>query len=112
MHVWTRAQSKHLVSKAMPRNQGRVTTVIEVLTLQGFTVHPEMEDGTSLEVWGRCVLERRVPVLQPGHVIVWDNLAVHRCRALIDVIESRCTRVVFLPPTVPPSAPSSRRGAS
>ncbi|WP_147448837.1 hypothetical protein [Corallococcus terminator] len=100
-----------LTGEAVPRNRGCVTTVIGALTFQGITAHLAVEGGTSLEVWGRFVLERLVPVLLPGQVVAWDNLAVLRCRALIDVIESRGARVVFLPSTAPPSAPLSRLGA-
>ncbi|NOK23937.1 transposase, partial [Corallococcus carmarthensis] len=98
-------RGERLTGEAVPRNRGCVTTVIGALTLQGITAHLEVEGGPSLEVWERFVLERLVPVLQPGHVVVWDNLAVHRCRALIDVIESRGARVVFLPPYSPAFSP-------
>lgn len=73
--------------------------------LQGIEAHLEVEGGIDLEAWGRFVLEVLVPVLRPGHVVVWDNLAVHYCRALIDVIESRGARVVFLPPYSPDFSP-------
>ncbi|WP_434301718.1 transposase [Corallococcus exiguus] len=96
----------------MPRNRGCVTTVTGALTLQGLTAQLEVEGGTSLEVWKRFVLERLVPVLQLGHVVLWDNLAVHRCHALIEVIELRGVRMVFLPPTARLSAPSSQHEAS
>ncbi|MHA7635041.1 transposase [Corallococcus sp. M7] len=98
-------RSDRLTGESVPRNRGCPTTVIGVLTLQGITEHLEMEGGTDLEAWGRFVLEHLVPVLQPGQVVVWDSLAVHKCRALIEVIESRGARVVFLPPYSPAFSP-------
>jgi hypothetical protein len=96
---------ERLTGEAVPRNRGCVTTVLGALTLQGIVAHLEVEGGTSLEVWGRFVLEHLVPILEPGQVVVWDNLAAHKCRALIDVIESRGARVVFLPPYSPDFSP-------
>jgi transposase len=96
---------ERLTGEAVPRNRGSVTTVIGALSLQGIIAHLEVEGGTSLEVWGRFVLEHLVPVLEPGQVVVWDNLAAHKCRALIEVIESRGARVVFLPPYSPDFSP-------
>ncbi|MBZ4336760.1 IS630 family transposase [Corallococcus interemptor] len=98
-------RGERLRGEAVPRNRGCVTTVIGALTLQGITAHLEVEGGTTLEVWGRFVLEHLVPVLEPGQVVVWDNLAVHHCRALIDVIEARGARVLFLPPYSPDFSP-------
>ncbi len=96
---------ERLTGEAVPRNRGRVTTVLGALTLKGIVAHLEVEGGTSLEVWGRFVLEYLVPVLEPGQLVVWDNLAAHQCRALIEVIESRGARVIFLPPYSPDFSP-------
>ncbi|WIG93524.1 IS630 family transposase [Myxococcus sp. SDU36] len=94
-----------LTGEAVPRNRGCVTTVLGALTHHGIEAHMEVEGGTSMEVWGHFVLEHLVPILEPGQVVVWDNLAAHKCRALIDVIESRGARVVFLPPYSPDFSP-------
>jgi hypothetical protein len=98
-------EGERLVGESVPRNRGKVTTVLGALSLQGLVAHLVVEGGTSLEVWGRFVLDVLVPVLQTGDVVVWDNLAAHKCHALIDVIESRGARVVFLPPYSPDFSP-------
>ncbi|NOJ81917.1 transposase [Myxococcus xanthus] len=92
---------ERLTGEAVPRNRGCATTVLGALTHQGIEAHLEVEGGTSLEVWGRFVLEHLVPILEPGQVVIWHNLAAHKCRALIDVIEPRGAQVVFLPPYSP-----------
>lgn len=59
---------ERLTGEAVPRNRGRVTTVLGELTLQSVIAHLELEGGTRLEVWGRVVLEHLVSVLEPGQV--------------------------------------------
>ena len=78
---------ERLTGDAVPRNRGCVTTLLGALTHQGIEAPMEVEGGTSLEVWGCVVLEHLVPILELGQVVVWDNLAAHKCRALIDVSE-------------------------
>jgi transposase len=40
-------------------------------------------------------------VLQPGQVVVWDNLAAHKQRTVREAIEAKGCQVVFLPPYSP-----------
>lgn len=87
--------------EAVPRNRGRVTTILGALTLQGLVAHMTVQGGTSGEVFERFVQQKLLPVLQPGQVVVWDNLAAHKRRAVREAIEAKGCKVVFLPPYSP-----------
>lgn len=85
------------VVEAVPRNRGRVTTVLGALTLMGMVAHMLVEGGTTGEVFERFVLEHLAPTLQPGQLVVWDNLAAHKQRSVREAIEAKGCQVVFLP---------------
>jgi transposase len=83
--------------EAVPRNRGRVTTVLGALCLTGMVAHMLVEGGTSGEVFERFVLEHLAPTLQPGQMVVWDNLAAHKQRSVREAIEAKGCQVLFLP---------------
>jgi transposase len=87
--------------QAVPRNRGRVTTILGALSTVGMVAHMTVDGGTRGEVFERFVLEHLVPVLQPGQVVVWDNLAAHKQRSVRQAIEAKGGQVVFLPPYSP-----------
>ena len=87
--------------EAVPRNRGRVTTILGALTLKGLVAHMSVQGGTRGEVFERFVQEKLLPVLQPGQVVVWDNLAAHKRRQVREALEAHGCRVVFLPPYSP-----------
>ena len=41
------------------------------------------------------------PRLQPGHLVILDNLATHKLAAVRPLIESRGAQVLYLPPYSP-----------
>ena len=41
------------------------------------------------------------PELQPGNIVVMDNVSFHKTESIINIIESVGARVVFLPPYHP-----------
>jgi len=46
-----------------------------------------------------------VPRLEPGHVIVLDNLAAHKGAGVRHLIESRGAQLLYLPPYSPDFSP-------
>jgi transposase len=87
--------------EAVPRNRGRITTILGALSLKGLLAHMTVQGGTSGQVFERFVQEKLLPVLQPGQVVVWDNLAAHKLRQVRQAIEAKGCRVEFLPPYSP-----------
>lgn len=82
----------------VPRNRGKVLTVIGALGLEGVRAHMEVEGGTTGEVFLQYLREHLVPALRPGDVVVMDNLGAHHATAVRPLIESAGAKVLYLPP--------------
>lgn len=96
-----RAPRGQRVQQAVPRNRGRVTTVLGAINLTGMVAHMTVVGGTRGEVFERFVREHLVPVLRPEQLVVWDNLGAHKQRVVREAVEAAGCRVVFLPPYSP-----------
>ncbi len=55
-------------------------------------------NGQSFEAFIR---EYLLPVLNPGDVVVWDNLPVHKMETIKALVKSCGARIVLLPPYSP-----------
>ncbi|MEN0067220.1 MAG: IS630 family transposase [Myxococcota bacterium] len=75
-----RAVRGQRVHDDVPRNRGKVTTLIGALTLEGLTAVMTVEGGTSSEVFIAYTEQVLCPELQPGDIVVLDNLRrIRRC---------------------------------
>lgn len=80
-----------------PFETGGNISVIGALTLDGVRAPMMIEgaiDGEVLELYVRHFL---APQLQPGDIVVWDNVPTHKTASVIAVIEAAGARVEPLP---------------
>lgn len=101
-----RAPRGQRVVGTAPRNHGPNTTVIAVLSPDGIPAAMTIEgamDRRSFDVFVHQIL---VPSLVPGHIVIWDNLSVHKSATAHALIEAAGCQVCFLPPYSPDFAPS------
>lgn len=89
------------VYERVPRNRGTVTTVIGALTIAGLEAVMTIEGGTSGAVFLAYVERVLAPILQPGDIVVLDNVGAHRDRRVRQVIEDLGATLMFLPPYSP-----------
>jgi len=90
---------------SVPRNHGKNTTLVAALTPDGLQV-PWMIEGamdTATFVW--YITEQLAPTLQPGQVVVLDNLSVHKAASIRQAIEARQCQLLFLPSYSPDFTP-------
>lgn len=81
----------------VPRNRGAVTTVLASLTPAGAGPTRTLTGGTTKEVFLSYLEEELGPTLEPGQVVVLDNLGAHRAAAVRDAVEKRGATLHFLP---------------
>lgn len=96
-----RAPRGQRVKAHAPYGRWQTTTMLCGLRLSGATAPmllPGAIDGPAFTEYVRQVL---APTLQPGDLVVMDNLASHRAPAALEAIERAKARVVFLPPYLP-----------
>jgi transposase len=81
----------------VPRNWGRNTTLVAALRLSGLQAPWTIEGAMDTDAFTVYVQEVLGPTLQPGQVVLLDNLSVHKPARIRELIEARGCQVVFLP---------------
>jgi transposase len=84
-----------------PRNRGRTRTVVTSLSLAGMGPGLVVEGGISTAGFEAYVEHRLAPTLQPGQIVVLDNLWQHRSDRTRALIEASGAQLWLLPPYSP-----------
>lgn len=82
---------------AVPRNRGKNTTLLSSMTLSGMGPSLAVEGATTASVFEAYVEKVLAPSLQPGRIVVMDNLGAHKPRRVRELIEERDCELVYLP---------------
>jgi transposase len=84
-----------------PHGHWKTTTLVTGLTSEGF-VAPCVTDGAMNGRLFRAWVEQMLaPLLQPGDVVIMDNLSCHKAVAIREAIEARWATLLYLPPYSP-----------
>jgi transposase len=89
------------VSEAVPAGHWRTLTVLAALTLDGMMASMTIESPTDGDVFLAFLEQVLGPKLQPGHIVVLDNLGAHKVDGVRGLIESRGALLLYLPPYSP-----------
>jgi transposase len=103
--LYARAPRGERAYGSVPRNYGTRTTLIAALTTAGLgpaMTLPGAVDGEAFRVYVEQLL---CPSLRPGHVVVMDNLSVHKGATIRELIEAAHCELVFLPSYSPDFSP-------
>lgn len=85
----------------VPRNRGRVTTMLGALSIDGIEAMMTVEGGTTAPVFLRFLDEHLVPRLRPGDIVVMDNLGAHHAKGVRERIEACGASILYQPPYSP-----------
>ena len=75
--------------------------MISSIRLDGSTACMAIDDATSSEVFREYVRQVLLPTLQPGDIVVLDNLSAHKDKEALALIAKVGVEVWFLPPYSP-----------
>jgi transposase len=89
------------VSEAVPAGHWRTLTVLAALTVDGMLASMTIESPTDGDVFLAFVEQVLGPKLQPGHIVVLDNLSAHKIEGVHQLIECRGAQLLYLPPYSP-----------
>lgn len=89
------------VSEAVPAGHWRTLTVLAALTTTGVLASMSLESPTDGDVFLAFVEQVLAPRLEPGHVVVLDNLSAHKVAGVRQLIEDRGAQLLYLPPYSP-----------
>lgn len=92
----------------MPHGHWTTTTFTGALRLSGMTAPFVYNGAMNGNVFLAYVEQVLVPTLEPGDVVIMDNLPAHKAAGVRFAIEAARASLLFLPPYSPDS-PSSRR---
>jgi transposase len=84
-----------------PINYGPNISVIGAIRQDGVAAGMSIEGPVDGEVFLAFTRHILAPALQPGDVLVMDNLSVHKVKGVVEAVEAVGARVLFLPPYSP-----------
>ena len=94
------ARGRRLVDK-VPHGHWKTMTFLAALRCDRIDA-PFVLDGPINGEWFRAYVEQvLVPTLQPGDVVIMDNLGSHRGKAVRQAIRNAKAHLIFLPPYSP-----------
>lgn len=89
----------------MPRNRGKNMTLIASLSLQGLGEALILDGSANGEVFEIYVEQILAPSLQPGQMVIMDNVSIHKGKKVRQLIEARGCQLLFLPAYSPDLSP-------
>lgn len=89
------------VREAVPAGHWRTLTVLAALTSEGVLASMSIESPTDGDVFLAFVEQVLGPRLEPGHLVILDNLGAHKVDGVRQLIESRGATLLYLPPYSP-----------
>ena len=84
-------------TEPVPRRRGKNTTLIAALTWQGVQAPWTLEGAMDRRAFDLYITQVLVPTLHPGHIVVLDNLSVHKSANARAAIEAAGCTLHFLP---------------
>lgn len=96
-----RAAPGERVPEATPGYSGKHYTLIAALGFTEVTAAWVLEEAMTREAFDVYITQVLAPTLQPGDVVLIDNLNVHKSAIARQAIEARGARLQFLPPYSP-----------
>ena len=100
-----RAPGGQRVDAAVPLRTGPNVTVVAALSTQGVEAVMELDGALNTASFAVYLEQVLGPGLQPGDVVVLDNLPVHKAEGLAELVEARGARLLYLPPYSPDFTP-------
>jgi transposase len=106
LYAW--AQRGERAVGSAPKNWGDNITLAGVLGLEGIVAPLMLRGSMDGEAFVGYIEQFVAPALRPGHVLLMDNLNVHKSVAVREAIEARGAKLIFLPPYSPDLSPIER----
>jgi transposase len=100
-----RAPRGQRVVGVVPRNHGPNVTLLAAMSHAGITAAMTMTGATAGAVFALFVGQILVPSRQPGQVVIWDNLSVHRNQKRRRRLAAAGGHLRFLPAYAPDFSP-------
>jgi transposase len=81
----------------VPRTRGKNTTLLSSMTTFGMGPSLAVEGATTARVFETYVEKVLLPSLEPGQIVVMDNLGAHRPKRIRELVEQQGCKLLYLP---------------
>lgn len=96
-----RAWRGQRVREGTPAGHWRTLTVLGAIRSSGWVASMTIEAATDGDVFLAYLEQVLCPQLQPGDIVVMDNLSAHKVDGVRALIEARQAQLLYLPPYSP-----------
>lgn len=103
--LYARAPKGKRAYGSIPRNRGKNMTLISSLTLQGLGESLIVDGSANTQLFEIYIEQMLAPSLEPGQLVIMDNLSIHKGKKVRELIEARGCQVLFLPAYSPDLSP-------
>jgi transposase len=108
--IYGRRADGRRIHETTPGAHWKIRTILGAMRLSGITAAMTIEEATDADIFLTYVEQILCPTLQPGDVVVMDNLSSHKVNGVSQLIAARGASVLYLPPYSPDLNPSKRLG--
>jgi transposase len=99
LYAWSRRGRR--VFGSAPKNWGKNVTLLASITRRGLGPCLAVEGSTTRGVFETYLERVLAPTLEPGQIVVMDNLSAHKGGKVKEIIEGRGCELIYLPPYSP-----------
>ena len=99
--AYGRAATCKRVYGSVPKNWGDNVTLCAGLTRNGLIAPLRIDGAMNGDIFEAYIEQFVVPELQPGDIIVMDNLSAHKRLDIAKIIAGAGAQLVYLPPYSP-----------
>jgi transposase len=99
------------VHEATPGGHWKILTILSALSLGGLLATMTIEEATDGDIFLAYVEQVPGPKLQPGDVVVMDNLSAHKVAGVEELIQAARAELLYLPPNSPDLNPIEKAWA-
>ncbi len=89
------------MGEGTPAGHWRTLTVLGAIRMSGWVATMTIEAATDGEIFLAYLEQVLCPQLQPGDIVVMDNLSAHKVRGVRDLVEHTGAELWYLPPYSP-----------
>ena len=109
--LYARALGGGRIHEATPGGHWKILTILGAMSLRGMVATMTIEEATDTEIFLAYVEHVLCPALQPGDVVVMDNLSSHKVNGVRELIQQAGADVLYRPPYSPDLNPIEKAWA-
>ena len=109
--LYGRARRGRRVQEATPGGHWKILTILGAMNFAGMFATMTVEAATDADIFLAYLDQVLCPRLQPGHVVVMDNLSAHKVAGVRERLQQRGAQLLYLPPYSPDLNPIEKAWA-